>query len=324
MSNKPKIIVIMGPTAVGKTALSISLAKQFNGEIVNGDSLQVYRQLDIGTAKITKEEMAGIPHHLIDIVDIHEPYNASDFKKAAEEAIQHILEKGKLPIIVGGSGLYIQGLLNDMHFGNAGENPVYRGMLEEYLKDSGAQALWEKLNEVDPAAAENIHPNNSRRVIRALEAIHVSGILFSEQEDISQEPKFDALLIALNCDREVLYDRINRRVDMMVEAGVLDEARLLHELSDKEMNQAHKGIGYKEWFPYLDGRITFEEAIASVKQNSRRYAKRQLTWFRNRMKNVHWFDVTDQSYLKEVQQLTEAFRKEETPSKQQTKEKKLF
>lgn len=312
----------MGPTAVGKTALSISLAKQFNGEIVNGDSLQVYRQLDIGTAKATKEEMAGIPHHLIDIVDIHEPFNASDFKKAAEEAINRILEKEKLPIIVGGSGLYIQGLLYEMSFGSAGEDSEYRGKLEDELANTDAQFIWEKLYEIDPKAAENIHPNNSRRVIRALEAIHVSGVLFSEQEDISKEPKFDALLIALDCDRELLYERINIRVGKMVEAGVLEEARLLHKMANRDINQALKGIGYKEWFPYLDGEIPFEEALESIKQNSRRYAKRQLTWFRNRMKGVNWFNVTDQNYLKEVYKLTEAFRKEEIPSKQKIKEKK--
>lgn len=287
----------MGPTAVGKTALSILLAKQLNGEIINGDSLQVYRQLDIGTAKVTEEEMQGIPHHLINIADIDQTYNASDFKQAAEEAIADILNRGKLPIIVGGSGLYIQGLLSDMTFGHAPENLEYRTKLQNELEIQGSESIWEKLNQIDPKAAENIHPNNSRRVIRALEAIHTSGILFSEQQTEEQPAKYDALLIALDCEREKLYQRINQRVDMMVEDGILKEARLLYEIADKELNQAHKGIGYKEWFPYFDGTISLEEAKENVKKNSRRYAKRQLTWFRNRMDNVHWFDVLNPDYL---------------------------
>lgn len=291
----------MGPTAVGKTALSILLAKQLNGEIINGDSLQVYRQLDIGTAKVTVEEMQGIPHHLINIADIDQTYNASDFKQAAEEAIADILNRGKLPIIVGGSGLYIQGLLSDMTFGHAPENLEYRTKLQNELEIQGSESIWEKLNQIDPKAAENIHPNNSRRVIRALEAIHTSGILFSEQQTEEQPAKYDALLIALDCEREKLYQRINQRVDMMVEDGILNEARLLYELADKDLNQAHKGIGYKEWFPYFDGTISLEEAKENVKQNSRRYAKRQLTWFRNRMANVQWFDVLSPEYLAGVQ-----------------------
>lgn len=322
MSKKIKLIVIMGPTAVGKTALSIALAKKFNGEIINGDSLQVYRQLDIGTAKVTQEEMEGIPHHLIDIVDVNSPYNASDFKEAAEATIRELSDRGKLPIVVGGSGLYLQGLLDDLDFGHAGENQEYRQQLIQELEADGPMHLWEKLNQIDPKAAESIHPNNSRRVIRALEAIHTSGTLFSQQDNDAEDSKYDALLIALNCEREKLYERINRRVDIMLDAGILDEARLLYSLPHKDMNQAHKGIGYKEWFPYFDGAISLEEATESVKQNSRRYAKRQLTWFRNRMKNVHWFDVFDPNYMGEVMELVEAFRKEETLSKQQTEEKK--
>lgn len=311
MSNKPKIIVIMGPTAVGKTALSIMLAKKLNGEIINGDSLQVYRQLDIGTAKVTLEEMQCIPHHLIDIVDIDKPYNASDFKKAAEAAITDILNRGKMPIIVGGSGLYIQGLLSDMTFGNAPENLEYRSELQKELEMNGSEAIWEKLKQIDPKAAENIHPNNSRRVIRALEAIHTSGRLFSEQQSQEQPAKYDALLIALDCDREKLYQRINQRVDMMLDDGILEEARLLYELADRDLNQAQKGIGYKEWFPYFDEAVSLEDATENVKQNSRRYAKRQLTWFRNRMDNVHWFDVFNPDYLNGVFELVADFERSE-------------
>lgn len=301
----------MGPTAVGKTALSILLAKKLNGEIINGDSLQVYRQLDIGTAKITSEEMQGIRHHLIDIVDIDKSYNASDFKKAAEEAIKDILSRGKLPIIVGGSGLYIQGLLSNMTFGNAPENLEYRCYLQNELEVNDSEVMWEKLKQLDPKAAANIHPNNSRRVIRALEAIHTSGILFSEQQTAFQPSKYDALLLALNCDREKLYQRINQRVDMMLDDGILEEAQLLYELADKNLNQAHKGIGYKEWFPYFDGTVQFDDALENVKQNSRRYAKRQLTWFRNRMDDVHWFDVLEQSYVTGVLEVVADFERRE-------------
>lgn len=297
----------MGPTAVGKTSLSIELAKQFNGEIINGDSLQVYRELDIGTAKVTKEEMAGIPHHLIDIVDVNAPYTASDFKEAAEKAIEDIHLKGKTPILVGGSGLYIQGLLQDMEFGRAGEDPAYRSFLETELEEKGSQAMWEKLQDVDPEAAKAIHVNNTRRIIRALEAIHVSGEKFSTQKVTAETERYDALLIALNCDRSLLYERINERVELMVEEGVLDEARMLHDLTTQADNQAHKGIGYKEWFPYFEGDISLDEAKEKVKQNSRRYAKRQLTWFRNRMENVHWFDVFDERYQSEVLELVSGF-----------------
>lgn len=309
MSEKKKVVVIMGPTAVGKTALSIYLAKKYQGEVINGDSLQVYRHLDIGTAKVTSEEMAGVPHHLIDIVDLHEPYTASDFKKAAEFAIAAIHKKGKLPILVGGSGLYIQGLLYDMKFGQGGEDSDYRRKLEIELVEKGAGGLWSQLEAIDPQAAANIHPNNSRRVVRALESIHVSGKPFSSQTDSVKTSKYNALLIALNSDRQILYNRINQRVDEMVETGLLEEAKVLYELADRDLNQAHKGIGYKEWFPYFSGEISFEEALENVKQNSRRYAKRQLTWFRNRMEAVHWFDVSNDDYLEKVEQLIEDFRK---------------
>lgn len=299
----------MGPTAVGKTSLSIKLAKLFNGEIINGDSLQVYRELDIGTAKVTEEEMAGVPHHLIDVVDVNEPYTASDFKEAAEKTIEAIQLKGKTPILVGGSGLYIQGILQDMQFGRTGEDLVFRAQLEAEQIEKGSEAIWKKLQEIDPEAAAAIHVNNTRRVIRALESIHVSGEKFSTQKMTGAAERYDALLIALNCERSLLYDRINERVEHMVDAGILDEARMLHDLATKADNQAHKGIGYKEWFPYFDGDISLDEAKEMVKQNSRRYAKRQLTWFRNRMSNVHWFDVLNPNFESDVLNLVSDFIK---------------
>lgn len=305
-----QLIVIMGPTAVGKTSLGITLAKKYNGEVVNGDSLQVYKKLDIGTAKVTKEEMDGVPHHLIDIVEVDDPFTASDFKIAAEKAIADIQSRGKTPILVGGSGLYIQGLIENLSFGNAGEDRVLRKQLEEELKRTSPEEMWQKLASMDAEAAQNIHPNNSRRVIRALEAISVSGKKFSEQNSKFSENTYDVLLISLNCDRALLYERINYRVELMVDQGVLKEAQMLFERMNHDQNQAHKGIGYKEWFPYFEGRMSFEDALATVQQNSRRYAKRQLTWFRNRMSNVHWFDVTAEGYLSSVFDLVSEFLNE--------------
>lgn len=283
-----KVIAIVGPTAVGKTSLSIDLAKRFNGEIISGDSMQVYRGLDIGTAKVTKEEMAGIPHHLIDVRDIDESYSAADFQATARQAIQAISRRGKLPIIVGGTGLYIQSLLWDYKLGSEGEpeDDSLRKELEEYAAEKGNQALWEKLQTQDPLAAEKIHYNNRKKMIRALEVFQLTGHSILEPKE---RPKklYDSFLIGLNTDRTVLYDRINQRVDVMVEQGLLNEAKRLAETPDV---QAAQGIGYKELFPYFSGEISLDTALEEVKLHSRRYAKRQLTWFRNRM-SVHWYDL---------------------------------
>lgn len=304
-----KILVIVGPTAVGKTALSIRLAKKYNGEIINGDSMQVYAGLDIGTAKVTEEEAEGIPHHLLDIVPVEQDYTASDFKRDAREAVASILAKGKLPIVVGGSGLYIEGLLFDMQFGGvAAEDPGYRKQLEAELERTDAMHIWNQLREKDPKAAEQIHPNNSRRVIRALEVIHFSGKRFSDQADRGAEPHYDALLIGLDTDRSILYDRINRRVDMMIGGGLVEEAKALFDRKLPFKAQATRGIGYKEWFGYFNGEATFEESAELLKQNSRRYAKRQLTWFRNRMSGVHWFDlVQHDDEMQKIEELVESF-----------------
>ncbi len=302
-------MVIVGPTAVGKTALSIRLAKKYNGEIINGDSMQVYAGLDIGTAKVTEEEAEGIPHHLLDIVPVERDYTASDFKRDAREAIESILAKGKLPIVVGGSGLYIEGLLFDMQFGGvSAEDPGYRKQLEAELERTDAMHIWNQLQEKDPAAAEQIHPNNSRRVIRALEVIHFSGKRFSDQADREADPHYDALLIGLDTDRAILYERINRRVDLMVAGGLVEEAKALFDRKLPFKAQATRGIGYKEWFGYFNGEATFEESAELLKQNSRRYAKRQLTWFRNRMSGVHWFDlVQHDDEMQKIEELVDMF-----------------
>lgn len=291
---KDKIIVIVGPTAVGKTALSIELAKTFNGELINGDSMQVYRGLDIGTAKVTEEEAEGLPHHLIDIKDPIDPFSVSDFKEAASQKIREITERGKLPIIVGGTGLYIESLLFDIsHGGEAKPNQAFRDEMDRLAREYGRESLHEKLREKDPASAEQIHPNNVRRVIRALEVIHETGQPFSKyQSEKKKEPLYDAFVIGLTTDRAVLYDRINRRVDLMIESGLLDEAEeLIRRVPENA--QSLKGIGYKELIPYIEGSMPLEEAVDMIKQHSRNYAKRQLTWFRNRFEIDQWADLIE-------------------------------
>ena len=286
-----KVIAIVGPTAVGKTSLSIELAKQFNGEIISGDSMQVYRGLDIGTAKVTAEEMEGIPHHLIDVRDVNESYSAADFQKAARKAIQEISDRGKLPIIVGGTGLYIQSLLWDYKLGNEGEleDDSLRAKYEAFAEENGNLALWEKLQLTDPLAAEKIHCNNRKKMIRALEVFELTGHSILEPKEQPKE-LYDSFLIGLNTDRSILYQRINQRVDLMVEQGLLAEAK---NLAKNPTVQAAQGIGYKEFFPYLSGGSSLEAALEEVKLHSRRYAKRQLTWFRNRM-SVRWYDLIQQ------------------------------
>ncbi|MGX6962543.1 tRNA (adenosine(37)-N6)-dimethylallyltransferase MiaA [Vagococcus xieshaowenii] len=293
---KPKLMVIVGPTAVGKTALSVSLAQTFNGEIISGDSLQVYQQLDIGTAKATKEEQAGIPHYLLDEIPLEGSYSASDFQQGARRYIEEIISRGKTPIIVGGTGLYIQSLLFDFELGaNEGtvtedEKQAFRDKWETIMLTEGRNKPWQYLQQIDPEAAAIIHENNTRRVIRAIELKELFGCSITDQQvDFSnlENALYDVKLIGLTTDRELLYERINQRVDMMMTQGLMEEVQLL---ADKRHVQGAQGIGYKEFFPYLDGRMSLEEAIEQVKQNSRRYAKRQLTWFRNRMP-VEWWDL---------------------------------
>lgn len=267
---KSKIIVIVGPTAVGKTALAIDVAKRFNGEVVSGDSQQVYQGLDIGTAKASPEEQATVPHHLIDVRDVTESYSAFDFVSEAKAAIEDIQSRGKLAIIAGGTGLYIQSLLEGYHLG--GETPhedilAYRASLEPFSDEELAQL-------VDQAGLD-VPQFNRRRAMRALEIAHFA------QDLENQESPYDALIICLDDERSQLYERINHRVDLMFEAGLLDESKWLFDHYPDV--QAAKGIGYKELFPYFRGEQSLEEASDSLKQATRRFAKRQLTWFRNRM-----------------------------------------
>lgn len=284
----PKVLAIVGPTAVGKTSLSIQLASKYNGEIISGDSLQVYRGLDIGTAKVTKDEMGDIPHYLIDIRDIDGTYSAADFQQEGRSLISSITECGKLPIIVGGTGLYIQSLLYDYTLGKNDEefSNELRDELELFHQEFGRQKLWELLQEEDPIAASSIHPNNVKRVIRAIEVKRLTGESLINTQ--STPPRlYDHKLLGLTMPRNELYDRINERVDSMIDCGLIEEAK---QLSLNRSNQSAQGIGYKELFPYFDGVCSLEDATNAIKQNSRRYAKRQLTWFRNRM-DVEWWDI---------------------------------
>lgn len=302
---KEKIIVIAGPTAVGKTALGIKLANHFGGEVISGDSLQVYRHLDIGTAKATPEEQRQARHHLIDIREIDERYSAADFQKEARVLIQELHQQNKLPIIVGGTGLYIQALLYDFELGGETESTdvQLRQMLEQLAEKEGKQAVWHQLQCIDPKASEQIHPNNLKRVIRAIEIKQATGKSVLDQEQVLAEPVYEGKIIGLMSDREKLYERINSRVDQMLAAGILDEAKRVYEAGPV---QAAQGIGYKEFFPYFEGKMTLEACIEKVKQHSRQYAKRQLTWFRNRM-DVEWWNFVEnpESYHQLVQELDE-------------------
>lgn len=293
-----KVIAIVGPTAVGKTALSIEIAHALNGEVISGDSMQVYRHLDIGTAKITPAEQDGIPHHLINILDVEQPYSVAEFKRSASQLITQISGRHHLPMIVGGTGFYLQSLTENLNLGTY-QSVDYRDQLLELAQREGKQVVWDRLNRLDPTAAAHIPVGNTRRVIRALEVIQMSGQLFSQQPQFSTIN--DYLLIGLTTDRQVLYQRINQRVDQMVNAGLIEEARWLYDRGGGSLPSG-KGIGYHELFPYFAGQCSLEEAITKIKQDSRHYAKRQLTWFRNKM-DVHWFDlVSGQDRPKDIKE----------------------
>lgn len=291
MKQKEKLVVLIGPTAVGKTASSIYLAKKFNGEIISGDSMQIYKSMDIGTAKITEEEREGIPHHLIDIREPEENFSAAEFQELVRKKISEIHSRGKLPMIVGGTGLYIQSVIYDYQFTETPGDEEYRRKLEKEAEDYGNQEVHQRLQTVDPKAAGSIHPNNIRRVIRALEIHHCTGKTMSEyQESQNNELLYDVALVGLTMDRELLYSRIDSRVEIMLEQGLIQEVKALFDKGLKDV-QSIQAIGYKEIYEFLEGKVTLDDAVENLKQNSRRYAKRQLTWFRNKM-DVEWFDMS--------------------------------
>ncbi|WP_291757777.1 tRNA (adenosine(37)-N6)-dimethylallyltransferase MiaA [Lysinibacillus sp. UBA5990] len=290
-----EVVAIVGPTASGKTALSIELAKKYNGEIINGDSMQVYKGLDIGTAKITEEEMEGVPHHLLSFLEPTESFSVADYQKLVRAKIADIQARHKLPIIVGGSGLYVQAVLFDFQFTDEKVDEAARQAYYDELAKLGPEAMHDKLKQLDPQTAEAIHPNNTRRVIRALEMLELSGVSkAAEAQNRGEVPLYNHLILGLgqNMSREVLYDRINRRVDLMMENGLLEEVSGLWQQNIRGV-QSIQAIGYKELYDYLDGKCSLEGAIDSLKQNSRRYAKRQLTYFRNKM-DVHFVMTGEQ------------------------------
>lgn len=299
MEKKP-LIVLTGPTAVGKTALSLSLAKKVGGEIISADSMQVYRGMDIGSAKIMPDEMRGIPHHLIDVLDPADEFHVVRFAGMAKEAMDQIWQRGKIPILAGGTGFYIQAVLYDIDFTeNGGENSCRRA-LEEFAREHGAKKLHEKLAAVDPASAELIHENNIKRVIRALEYYHQTGepiSLHNEKERRKESPYAFAYFV-LNDVRARLYERIDARIDEMMEAGLLEEVKELKAAGCHRGMVSMQGLGYKEMLEYLDGDCTLEEAVYKLKRDTRHFAKRQLTWFK-RERDVVWLDKDKFDYEEE-------------------------
>ena len=289
--DKLPMIVLTGPTAVGKTALSIALAKAVNGEIISADSMQVYRHMDIGSAKITEEEMQGIPHHLIDVLDPSQDFNVVVFQQRCRECLPGIYGRGHIPILTGGTGFYIQAVLRDIDFTENEENTQYRSYLEQLAQEKGPQYLHEMLKEADPASAQAIHFNNIKRCIRALEYYHLTGERISEhnEQEKAKESAYNSCYFVLNDERGRLYERIDKRVDDMLSKGLLEEVEALRSRGCGRNNVSMQGLGYKEIYAYLEGEITLEEAVYRIKRDTRHFAKRQLTWFR-REKDVIWID----------------------------------
>lgn len=310
---KPKVIVIVGPTASGKTALSIELAKKIDGEIISCDSMQIYKDMNIGSAKPTIEEMQGIKHYMIDIAEPTERFSVAEYKKRSEEAIEEILQKGKVPIIVGGTGLYANSLIYNIEYNEIMLDEEYRKNLMKISEtEVGLATLYEKARSIDPAAMEKISSNDKKRIIRVLEIKHSTGKNKTELELESRknEVKYEYKVFAINMPREILYDRINKRVDIMIENGLIDEVENIIE-KYKEFPTAMQAIGYKEIVMYLKGELTKQEAIEKIKQESRRYAKRQITWFK-KIENIKWIDgLKDKDEnIKFIQDVIFALKKE--------------
>ncbi len=288
-----KIIALAGPTAVGKTKFAIKLANEFDGEIVSCDSMQLYKYMNIGSAKPTAEEMSQARHHLVDMIDPREDFSAAMYQKLAKQAIADIFSRGKLPVVSGGTGLYLNSLLYDMDFSAPPQNPQYRQELLEIAEKQGGNVLHEMLAERDPQAAAAIHPNNSRKVIRALERLKEGEGRLRPFSSIRKETEdYGVLLIALTRNRPELYDRINRRVDILVEQGLFEEVEMLMNMGLTIDNISMKGIGYKEIFEFFSGKYSREEAIDTIKKNTRHYAKKQLTWFR-RYDKMNWYNISE-------------------------------
>ncbi|MBQ3225693.1 MAG: tRNA (adenosine(37)-N6)-dimethylallyltransferase MiaA [Clostridia bacterium] len=295
---KQKIVVVAGPTGTGKTRLSVALAKQFGGEVISADSMQIYKGLDIGSAKVTPEETEGIPHHLIDILAPDETFSVAQYVQKANEAAEDILERGKLPILCGGTGLYISSFVDNVKFTESQTDFSLRERLMSEAEEKGTEVLWQRLAELDPKAAEAVHPNNVKRVVRALELYESTGLTLSEQNARSKliESPYEPVMLALTGERELLYERINLRVDRMVAAGLFEEVKALSDSGMTRSMQSMQGIGYKEVLSCFEGECELSECIELIKKNSRNYAKRQLTWFK-RDERYQWFDISEENFL---------------------------
>ena len=298
---KKPLIILTGPTAVGKTKASISLAKAIGGEIISADSMQVYKEMNIGSAKIRPEEMDGVPHYLVDVLEPDEEFHVVRFQQMAKDAMEQIYSAGHIPIVVGGTGFYIQALLYDIDFTENDGDTAFRTEMEKFASEQGAEALHEKLREIDPLSADTIHANNVKRVIRALEFFHQTGKRISEhnEEERQKESPYNFVYFVLNDDRGNLYDRINLRVDLMVKEGLLDEVKDLKANGYTKDMVSMQGLGYKEVLDYLDGEISFDEAVYRIKRDTRHFAKRQITWFK-RERDVIWLNKQEYGYNEDV------------------------
>lgn len=297
---KIPLIILTGPTAVGKTELSINLAKSLNADIISADSMQIYEYMDIGSAKVTKEEMNGVTHYLIDEVKPNYAFSVSEFQSRANKYIENIHQEGKNVLVTGGTGLYLNSLIYNMDFAKSDANNELRDKLQQELKENGIDYMHQKLKELDSDAADRIHKNNTKRVIRALE-VCLSGEKMNDfSNDLRFNEKYEPIVIVLNREREHLYERINKRVDIMMDSGLIDEVKNLLSMGYTKDMISMQGIGYKEIIKYLDGEYTLDEAVEIIKRDSRRYAKRQLTWFR-RYKDAKWFNLDEYSDKKELE-----------------------
>lgn len=301
---KIPILIIAGPTASGKTGLSVAMAQKFNGEIISADSMQIYKGMDIGTAKPDQKERMGIPHHLMDVVEPWEGFTVAQYRNLASQKIQEVWERGKWPIVVGGTGLYIHSLIRSWTFSNTPPSPNIRIEIQSFYEESGKEALYNELLKVDPEGAKSIHPNNIKRVIRALEVFRETGRTKSSMDALSgkEEVPYEYTLVGLTMERSRLYARIEERIDQMIAAGLVDEVRKLVDQGADESWQSMQGLGYKEILAYLKGNCSLEEAIDLLKKGTRHYAKRQWTWFR-RLEEIHWLDVD--RYADKNQQIEE-------------------
>lgn len=302
-----KVIVIVGPTALGKTSLSVQIAKILGGEIISADSMQIYKKMNIATAKPTEEEMQGVKHHLLDFLSPDEKFSVAKYKELCYECIEDILSRGKIPVIVGGTGLYVDTVINNTVFLDADDNDI-RADLEKECYENGIEHLFDKLKAVDPESADKLHISDKKRIIRALEVYYSTGKTKTEQNILShsEKSKYDFCIIGLNAkNREVLYDRINKRVDLMIIDGLVEEAENFYNNSYSDT--AVQAIGYKELKPYFDGFCTFNDAVDRLKRETRRYAKRQLTWFR-RNENINWIYIDEDDILYKSLRIIEKFR----------------